>query len=48
MMNDVKYGPRSESVNESIGTSRVDLEKGEIDEEGRRETVVLPGHGRKD
>ncbi|CAE6369734.1 unnamed protein product [Rhizoctonia solani] len=48
MMNDVKYGPRSESLNESIGTSRVDLEKGEIDEERRRETVVLPGHGRKD
>ncbi|ELU37562.1 hypothetical protein AG1IA_08426 [Rhizoctonia solani AG-1 IA] len=42
MMNDVKYAPRSESINESIGTSRVDLEKGEVEEEGRKETVVLP------
>ncbi|KAF8698360.1 hypothetical protein RHS03_07587, partial [Rhizoctonia solani] len=47
MMNDVKYAPRSESINESIGTSRMDLEKGEVDEEGCREAVVLPGHRRK-
>ncbi|KAF8751110.1 hypothetical protein RHS01_08671 [Rhizoctonia solani] len=47
MMNDVKYAPRSESINESIGTSRMDLEKGEVEEEGRKETVVLPGHRRK-
>ncbi|CAE6440531.1 unnamed protein product [Rhizoctonia solani] len=39
MMNDVKYAPRSESINESIGTSRMDLEKGEVEEEGRKETV---------
>ncbi|CAE6489000.1 unnamed protein product [Rhizoctonia solani] len=47
MMNDVKYVPRSESINESIGTSRMDLEKGEIDEEERRNVVELPGHGKR-
>ncbi|QRW21028.1 hypothetical protein RhiXN_06017 [Rhizoctonia solani] len=36
MMNDVKYAPRSESINESIGTSRMDLEKGEVEEEGAK------------
>ncbi|CAE6475645.1 unnamed protein product [Rhizoctonia solani] len=47
LMNDVKYVPRSESINGSIGTSRMDLEKGEVDEERQREMVILPGHGRK-
>lgn len=40
MMNDVKYAPRSESINESIGTNGPDVEKGEmLDEHGR---VALP------
>ncbi|KAJ1305484.1 hypothetical protein OPQ81_000491 [Rhizoctonia solani] len=44
MMNDVKYPNHSDSVNESIGTGGVDLEKGEVDEEERRGIVPLPGH----
>ncbi|CAE6529074.1 unnamed protein product [Rhizoctonia solani] len=42
MLDDVNYTPRAVSVNESIGTSRMDLEKGEVDEEERRDIVVLP------
>ncbi|KAL5633831.1 hypothetical protein ACGC1H_005871 [Rhizoctonia solani] len=45
LMNDVKYTPRSESINESIGTSRIDTEKGDIDEEERR-NVEFPSHRR--
>ncbi|KAG8726636.1 hypothetical protein FRC11_014766 [Ceratobasidium sp. 423] len=44
MMDDVEYAHRSGSVNESIGTSAVDLEKGEVDEEERRDVFVLPSH----
>ncbi|CAE7130809.1 unnamed protein product [Rhizoctonia solani] len=43
MLNDVMYEPGSASINESIGTSRIDVEKGNIDEEERREKVELPG-----
>ncbi|CAE6430903.1 unnamed protein product [Rhizoctonia solani] len=45
LMNDVKYTPRTESINESIGTSRMDTEKGDIDEEERRH-VEFPSHRR--
>ncbi|CAE6528744.1 unnamed protein product [Rhizoctonia solani] len=46
MMHDVDYTPRPHSINESIGTSRIDVEKGDMIEEEKRNNVELPGHGR--
>ncbi|KDN37517.1 hypothetical protein RSAG8_10116, partial [Rhizoctonia solani AG-8 WAC10335] len=46
MMHDVDYTPRPHSINESIGTSRIDVEKGDMIEEEKRNSVELPGHGR--